>query len=261
MSRNDNLNYEIGGTIGGSAEGNQGVYEESSSAKHPLGQKLELIDGRAFRYANFDAACTVGKLVGPDFSTGGTVEITDGTIATGGAGSKVVTITASGSSGPPADFQGVSANDYAGSYLHITDGAGEGFCYRVKTNGAASSDAVEFTLYDPIITALSSGASDFSLTPSPVNNVHAATAAVDFLVSGVTMVSMTSGYFGWIQTKGVATCLSEGAWAVGQQLTLGDSVAGAAQAKDAQTEPIVGYAMAVTANTEYGAIKLNNLLD
>jgi hypothetical protein len=170
-------------------------------------------------------------------------------------------LTAAGSSGPPADFQGVSANDYAGSYLHITDADGEGFTYRVKTNGAASSDAVEFTLYDPIITALATGTSDFSLTPSPVNNLHAATAATDFLVSGVTMVSMSAGYFGWIQTKGVATCLSEGAWAVGQQLTLGDSVAGAAQAKDAQTEPIVGYALAVTANTEYGAIKLNNLLD
>ena len=127
MSRNDNLNFEVGGTIGGSAEGNQGIYEQSSSAKHPLGQKLELIDGRVFRYANFDAACTVGKLVGPDFSTGGAVEISDGTIATGTAGSKVVTLTASGSSGPPADFQGVSANDYAGSYLHITDDAGEGF--------------------------------------------------------------------------------------------------------------------------------------
>ena len=93
MARNDNLNYEIGGILGGSAEGNQGIYEESSTAKYPLGQKLELIDGRVFRYANFDAACTVGKLVGPDFSTGGAVEISDGTIATGGAGSSVVTLT------------------------------------------------------------------------------------------------------------------------------------------------------------------------
>lgn len=261
MARNDNLNYEIGGILGGSAEGNQGIYEESSTAKYPLGQKLELIDGRVFRYANFDAACTVGKLVGPDFSTGGAVEISDGTISNGGAGSTVVTLTASGSSGPPADFQGVSANDYAGSYLHITDDAGEGFTYRIKTNGAASSDAVEFTLYDPIITALSTGATDFAITPGPFNNVHAATAGTDFLVSGVTMVSMTSGYFGWIQTKGIATCLADNAWAVGQQLTTSDGVAGAVQPKDAQTEPIVGYALAVVADTEYGPLMLNGLAD
>ena len=261
MARNDNLNYEIGGILGGSAEGNQGIYEESSTAKYPLGQKLELIDGRVFRYANFDAACTVGKLVGPDFSTGGAVEISDGTISNGGAGSTVVTLTASGSSGPPADFQGVSANDYAGSYLHITDDAGEGFTYRIKTNGAASSDAVEFTLYDPIITALSTGATDFAITPGPFNNVHAATAGTDFLVSGVTMVSMTSGYFGWIQTKGIATCLADNAWAVGHQLTTSDGVAGAVQPKDAQTEPIVGYALAVVANTEYGPLMLNGLAD
>ena len=114
MSRNDNLNFEIGGSIGGSAEGNQGIYEESSTAKYPLGQKLELIDGRVFRYCNFDAAVTVGKLVGADQSTGAADEISDGTIATGTAGSSVVTLTASGSAGPPADFEGVEANDYAG---------------------------------------------------------------------------------------------------------------------------------------------------
>ena len=38
---------------------NQGLYAESDTAKHNLGEKLELADGRCFRYCYFDAAVTV----------------------------------------------------------------------------------------------------------------------------------------------------------------------------------------------------------
>ena len=260
MSRNDNLNFEIGGSIGGSAEGNQGIYEESSTAKYPLGQKLELIDGRVFRYCNFDAAVTVGKLVGADQSTGAADEISDGTIATGTAGSSVVTLTASGSAGPPADFEGVEANDYAGSYLHITDGAGEGFTYRIKSNGAASSDAVEFTLYDPIVTALSSGATDWAISASRYNNCHVTDATqgtiVDPFPTGVTMRGITSGYFAWVQTQGQAMCLADGTITEGNRLTVSDGTNGSVQLKDAETEVEIGHALTTVATGEYAPVML-----
>ena len=62
MSRNDNANFGVGG-IGGA--GNVGLYTESSTQKYNLGHRLELFDGRVFRYCNFDAAVTVGKMVVP----------------------------------------------------------------------------------------------------------------------------------------------------------------------------------------------------
>lgn len=240
---------------------NQGLYEQSETAKHNLGEKLELADGRCFRYCYFDAAVTVGKMVAPDMSTAAAVEISDGVIATGTAGSSVVTITASGSSGPPADFQGVSANQYSGSYLHITDGAGEGFTYRIKSNGAASSDAVEFTLYDPIVTALATGASDFAISPGLFKNVHVTDATngavVDYIPVGVTVRGVTAEYYAWVQTKGAGTVLADGAITLANRLTLSDGTNGAVQLKDAETEVEIGYALATVATGEYAPVMLN----
>ena len=257
MSRNDNANFGIG-RVGGA--GNVGLYTESSTAKYGLGEKLELIDGRIFRYCNFDAAVTVGKMVGADQSTGAADEISDGVIATGTAGSTVVTLTAAGSAGPPADFQGVSANDYAGSYLHTTDGDGEGFTYRIKSNGAASSDAVEFTLYDPIVTALATGATDWAISASRYNNCHITDATqgtlVDLFPTGVTMRGITSGYFAWVQTKGQATCLADGTITEGNRLTLSDGTNGAVQLKDAETEVQIGHSLTTVATGEYAPVML-----
>ena len=242
---------------------NQGLYAESDTAKHNLGEKLELADGRCFRYCYFDAAVTVGKMVAPDMSTAAAVEISDGVIATGTAGSSVVTITGSGSSGPPADFQGVSANQYSGSYLHITDGAGEGFTYRIKSNGAASSDAVEFTLYDPIVTALATGASDFAISPGLFKNVHVTdatnAAVVDYIPVGVTVRGVTAEYYAWVQTKGAGTVLADGTITLANRLTLSDGTNGAVQLKDAETEVEIGYALATVATTEYAPVMLNGL--
>ena len=254
----DNQNFAVN-RIGGDA--NQGLYAESSTAKHNLGEKLELADGRCFRYCYFDAAVTVGKMVAPDMSTAAAVEISNGVIATGGAGSSVVTITGSGSAGPPADFQGVSANQYSGSYLHITDGAGEGFTYRIKSNGAASSDAVEFTLYDPIVTALATGASDFAISPGLFKNVHVtdatAGAPVDYIPVGVTVRGVTAEYYAWVQTKGVGTVLADGTITKANRLTLSDGEAGAVQLKDAEVEVEIGYALATVATGEYAPVMLN----
>ena len=242
---------------------NQGLYAESDTAKHNLGEKLELADGRCFRYCYFDAAVTVGKMVAPDMSTAAAVEISDGVIATGTAGSSVVTITGSGSSGPPADFQGVSANQYSGSYLHITDGAGEGFTYRIKSNGAASSDAVEFTLYDPIVTALATGASDFAISPGLFKNVHVTdatnSAVVDYIPVGVTVRGVTAEYYAWVQTKGAGTVLADGTITLANRLTLSDGTNGAVQLKDAEVEVEIGYALATVATTEYAPVMLNGL--
>ena len=258
MSRNDNANFGVGG-IGGA--GNVGLYTESSTAKYKLGHRFELFDGRVFRYCNFDAAVTVGKMVCADQSTGAADEITNGVIATATAGSTVVSLTAAGSAGPPADFQGVEANDYAGSYLHITDGDGEGFTYRIKSNGAAASDVVAFTLYDPIVTALTTGATDWAISASRYNNCHITDATegtlVDLFPTGVTMIGITSGYFAWVQTRGQATCLADGTITEGNQLTLSDGTDGAVQLKDAETEVAIGHSLTTVATTEYAPRMLN----
>ena len=76
MSTYKNANYginRIGGEGKGSTKG-QGIYEESSYAKFDLGEKLELIDGRVFRYGYFGSAVAAGVLVSQDVSATAVVE-------------------------------------------------------------------------------------------------------------------------------------------------------------------------------------------
>ena len=124
--------------------GEAGLIKEShfnadSSCKYSLGTQKTLSDGRVFRYAHFGADTGAGLLVAQDFSESGNAEadnivvvpasantVTDGTI-----GSKFVEIT----------LASVTADQFAGGYLHTTDDTGEGYCYRIKGNTATDDPA------------------------------------------------------------------------------------------------------------------------
>ena len=237
--------------IGGLATG-QSIYEESSTAKHAIGDKLELSDGRVFRYAYTAAAIGTGLLVSQDLSATAIVE-SDGKLTAASAGATSIIYTDSGTVGS------ATANQYAGGYLHTTDDAGEGYQYRIKSNTAADSNAVTFTLYDPIKVAVTT-ATDVAVTGSLWYNVLGATAGTDYVVSGVTPIGLSSGYYGWGQTAGVATILADGTIAIGQNLTLSDGVAGAVQAKDAETEPLIGFATFAPDITGYCGVVLQGLV-
>ena len=232
-------NNRVGGEGIGSKAG-QGIYDESSTAKYPIGEKLELADGRVFRYGYTAAAINRGLLVSQDVSATLVVETDGAIVASSGdyalsAGSSMVEITLGAG----------TENQYAGGYLQITDDAGEGHQYRIKSNtarGDTSSGNVGFTLYDPIEVALDASATDLAIVGNPWYNVVGATAGTDYIVAGVTPISFSANYYGWFQTAGIALILSDTAIAIGDNLTLSDGVAGAVQLKDAETEPLVGFA-------------------
>ncbi len=192
----------IGGTGIGSKFG-QGLFAESSTPKFALGEKMEFSDGRVFRYTKAGAAITAGRLVAQDFDAGNIVEFDDATISPVAAGSTVITITASALSGVD------DANELAGSYLMTVDGTGEYYSYKIKSHGVESSNAVEFTLYDPLVTAVASGTTDFQIiAPAFRQVVLCATttdANSDTMPVGVSFLGLSSGYYGWIQTGGIAS--------------------------------------------------------
>ena len=247
MSTIENANYGLD-RIGG--DGGQSIYEESSTPKHRVGEKLELSDGRVFRYASFAAATGAGLLVSQDISETAIVP-TDGKLTAASAGATEVTYTDSGTVGS------ATLNQYAGGYLHITDDAGEGYQYRIKSNTAASSNAITFTLYDGLEVAVTTD-TDVAVTGSLWNNLIGA-SATDYVVCGVTPISFTVNYYGWVQTRGIATVLADGTITAGGNLTLSDGVTGAIQAKDAETEPLVGYAAYAPDTTGYAGVVLQNM--
>ena len=253
--RIDNENYGVG-RVGG--DGNQGLMKESSTPKHPIGEKIEVSDGRCFRYAKFETATAASYLVSQDVSATCIVE-TDGKLIVGSGdgssnaiGSTVVRWLDSGTVGS------ATANQYAGGYLHTTDDTGEAYQYRIKTNTAASSNSILITLYDPLVVACSAS-TDAAITGNLWNRVHAATPT-DYIVSGVSLRAVTVDYYAWVQTAGLATVLSNGAIPIGSNVTLSDDVAGAVQAKDAETEPQVGFAAYLSDDTGHVGVVLNGLV-
>ena len=153
-------------------------------------------------------------------------------------------------------------DQYSGALLQITDDAGEGHQYRIKSNsatGATTSGKVDIYLYDGIKVALTT-ASDIAIVGELWSKVVGATAATDYVISGVTTMAMTSGYYGWFQTAGVATILADGTIAIGDNLTLSDGVAGAVQLKDAETEPLVGFAAYAPDDTGHVGVVLQGLV-
>jgi hypothetical protein len=243
----NNITNRIGGQGIGSKAG-QSIYDESSTAKFALGEKLEFADGRVFRYGYTGAAIKAGLLVAPDVSTTSVVNTDNALPAASSPYSPAV-----GSSRLQMTLSGKSANQYAGAYLQINndidDAKGEGIQYRIKSNSATAATTagrIDIELYDPIKVALDT-ASDVFIQGHPYDELITATTT-DTLVTGVSPIAFTANYYGWFQTAGIATVLMEtngtAVPAVGDNLTLGDGTAGACQLAIGTTDvdPIIGIA-------------------
>ena len=246
MIQNDAHDYtinRIGGTGKGSKNG-QGLYEESSTPKFAIGAKLELGDNRVFRYSYASAAITVGKVVSTDSAQLIVADI-NGVFTAAAAGSTEISVT-------DATLSSVALNHYAGGYLgNITNGEQ----YRIKSNTAASSNKVTFTLYDGIATAVAAS-DDYMLYGGPYNGVITATVAGgDYdRVVGINPIAVTSGYYFWLQTRGIAFALNDAAAAVvlGDNLQLSDSTAGTVQTQDTGIDtPVIGQAVGAAAASKH----------
>ena len=259
------VNNRVGGAGIGSKAG-QGIYTESSTSKYAIGEKLELADGRVFRYGYTAAAINAAELVSQDVSATTVVETDDIVLGASGAFSPVA-----GSKKLQITLASASANDYAGGYLQISndggDGIGEGIQYRIKSTsatGATTAGKVDIELYDPIKVTCTTG-SDIAIVGSLWYNVRgalggAADATKDYIISGVSPIAFTANYYGWFQTAGVASISCDGALAVGVNLTLSDTDVGHVQLKDAETEPLVGYSLYASDDNGHVGVVIQGLV-
>ena len=249
---NNFANNRVGGGGIGSKAG-QGIYTESSTAKFAIGEKLELADARVFRYGYTAAGVAAGLLVSQDLSATALVESDGIVIAASGSYSPVA-----GSSQLQITLASVTLNQYQGGYLQITDDAGEGIQYRIKSNsatGATTSGKVDIVLYDPIVVTMTTD-TDFAITGNLYNQVRPAIGTTDYIVSGVTPIAFTSAYYGWIQTRGVAVILTDdSAIGIGVPVMCGDAQAGAVEVAD-NTHPLVGFCLHEADDTGYMGIAL-----
>ena len=255
----DFITNRIGGDGDGSRAG-QGIYEESSTPKFAIGEKLEFADGRVFRYGYTAGAIDAAELVSQDVSATCLVETDNIVIAAANGFSP-----AAGSTKLQITLASITKDQYAGAYLQIAndggDGTGEGIQYRIKSNSATdftTSGKVDIELYDPIKVTLTT-ASDIAITGGLWYNLMPATHGADYIISGVSPIAFTANYYGWFQTAGIALISSDGGLAIGSNLTVSDSDAGHVQLKDAETEPLVGFATFASDDDAHVGVLLQGL--
>lgn len=205
-----------------------------------LGAEMKSSDGRSFRYVLAGGTTlVVGNLQQAPAEDTGDQNITPTAAAIGDT--SVLT----------SSTMTVTANQYAGGWMIVSITPGVGYQYRIRSHPAATAAALTFRLEDPIQVALTTTSRvDFVANPygSVVVNPTTATSAP----VGIAVNNITNAQYGFIQTRGVATILSDGGSTVGTNVSASNATAGAVEAA-VTAQAFVGTALTGVATTDYGA--------
>lgn len=223
----------------------QGLFEQSVTAQHNVGEVMQSADGRVFRYSQAGLTALVkGTLQQASAEVTANQNLTAVAAAVGAtsvAASSTVTIT---------------ANQYAGGYIMVSVTPDQGSSYLIASHAAFTSAAPTFQLAsgDAVITAWTTG-TRFDLVANPYMGVIINPAAASSSPVGVAMLNTTISYYSWLQVRGAANVLNDGGSTVGTNVSASNATAGAVEAA-VTAQAAVGYALTGISTTEYGAIFL-----
>lgn len=148
-----------------------------------------------------------------------------------------------------------TANQYAGGFLVVNDNNGEGHTLRIASHPAADASAsLAITLEEGSSVAITS-ASEVCLLPAHGKDVVIQPTTVTGAQVGVTLNAIAASAYGFVVSRGIVSCLAQGAIGVGLGLSVG-SVAGAV-AVAAATTARLGFAAQAGVDTEYRAVYVN----
>jgi len=210
------------GAVGDYQEGrktlfNQGLFEESSTAKERLGTKRELDDGRIFRYIGVTAAALIaGHCVSKaQTPVAATIAAADALLTLIGAREISLTIA------------GATADLYKDGRIVIATLVNVGANYKIRGNGATDgigSGRAAINLYDKLFVALTAAGSTVWVHQSPYKDLLinpacalAGTGTAGERVMGVTVRAVTASYYAWVQTGGVGSMILDVDAAAGDQ--------------------------------------------
>lgn len=227
--------------------GAQKVRSSSADQMHKLGELVFANDGRAYRYAKAGGtALVVGDLQQSQAQDTDTQDLTAVAASAGDlsiAASTTVTVT---------------ANEYAEGFAVITVTPGLGQTLKIKGHIAYTSAAPTFNLDEPLTTALTTS-SRIDALANPYNAVVVAPTTFSAPAVGVAVHAIAANEFGWIQVKGIASCLADGALVIGEPVIRSNGTAGAVEPVTTTftVQGNVGWAQTAVSTTENGAVLLN----
>jgi hypothetical protein len=199
---------------------------QASTVKDPqwtIGDRVVLSDGRTFRYAYASGTCNpeVGcykakksntNAVAPAQATAAAAN--DGTgLAAGVVGSRSVSVTIDAEIGVLTTGV-LSANELAGGYVVIGNGSAQHPQMRriVSHPALATAGGILCLKLDaPLVTAVTVGTTNIELMENPFYCIKGDNSGGDYVTYlGVSARVLTTGQYGWVQTKGIAWITSDG---------------------------------------------------
>ena len=220
---------------------------QSSTPSHNLGELAVTADGRKFRYVKAGAAALVAGTVVQAPAEVANHQALSPTADTA-IGSKTLTVTLGATA--------ATANQYAGGYVVVSVTPGAGKAYQIDSHPAAALSAtLELTLVDPLQVALTNAASEVDLISNLYNGVIITPTTPTSCNVGVAVYPIDIGYYGWVQSGGVANVLSDVGTTTGLPVCSSNATAGAVETLTGTQAP-VGITVSAVSTTEYGAVKL-----
>ena len=231
----------------------QGLYNESATKLHEIGQLGVDQYGNRFRYVKYGAAQTVGHLLQePAEDTAFRSMVCQ---ASSAIGAETVSVTLGGTA--------VTANLFDDGILTIELGTGLGQVFRIKSHTVQTSTTgtCTFTLDRPLKIATVVTTTQISVRKNPYNGVieYPVTTQTGRAV-GVALYTSTNNYYGWIQSGGDCAVLFDTGTNTSNEVTsISPSAAVAGSVKPSGTigQPIIGIAAeVVSTDSTYGVVHL-----
>ena len=236
------------------------IFKATANKYFPLGAIAESRDGRRFRYSKNGAVALTKALVnqGAAGTSDWQDEIQTNNPSLPTAGDKVITVTMTATA---------TKNQFIDGYLTVEQGTGYNEMYIIKGNKAGVANATSG--YDIEIEIADAGGirtafavtSNITVTLNKYDSVIEADADPTNVLTGVSLVDVTSGYYFWSQVKGPApvTCDDTDTIVVGDMVDVSAdaTIPGAIALADAAADDhIVGLCMRACATSETALIDL-----
>jgi len=197
----------------------------TSAQKFPIGSMIYDIGADAvYRYVEFGGVTKAGDMVqseGPDAAHDDLNPTGTGTGAGVAKGDTLISLS---------DTITLVADEYASGFMKIEADAGVGYRYPIDSHDAPASNSL-FTLRPPGLAVALSSASDVALVKSRYKEVIIMPTTLTGHVLGASLGIGADGSFGWVQTRGPASVLTNGTLIIGRPVVAGETTAGSVDTK------------------------------
>lgn len=222
---------------------------------YALGQRMETPGGRIYRYAEMGANVGVAANLYESETPSAQNEAMDITTAI----TTLVTTQVSYTLGTVAHVE----NEFKEGYVIVEETDDLGEVHRIAGSTTAPANGTGTLFLYPgdvfqVTVAVAAGSNVVTLIANPYRNIVISPASQPTAFTcGVASNLIAANGFGWIQTHGVASCLTDGTVIIGEEVRQSETIAGAVaalayeEALDADVGPI-GRVMEVAPTTDFG---------